>query len=35
MGGGIFAGWPIVLMLSGTFTQLVDYTVCGDGSSSA
>ena len=26
----LFAGWAIVLMLSGTFAQLVDYTVFGD-----
>jgi APA family basic amino acid/polyamine antiporter len=26
----VFAGWAIVLMLSGTFAQLVDYTVFGD-----
>jgi APA family basic amino acid/polyamine antiporter len=26
----VFAGWAIVLMLSGTFGQLVDYTVFGD-----
>jgi hypothetical protein len=35
IGGGIFAGWPIVLMLSGTFAQLGDYAVFGIGSSSA
>jgi APA family basic amino acid/polyamine antiporter len=26
----VFAGWAVVLMLSGTFGQLVDYTVFGD-----
>ena len=26
----VFASWAIVLMLSGTFAQLVDYTVFGD-----
>jgi APA family basic amino acid/polyamine antiporter len=26
----VFACWPVVLMLSGTFAQLVDYTVFGD-----
>jgi APA family basic amino acid/polyamine antiporter len=26
----VFAGWVVVLMLSGTFAQLVDYTVFGD-----
>jgi APA family basic amino acid/polyamine antiporter len=26
----VFACWPVVLMLSGTFAQLLDYTVFGD-----